>query len=75
MDIIKEQVRCPECGRFLNKLASICPYCGAKPVASPGKPAYFCKKCGQEIPLSSIRPKKPGPASDILYCPYCGVKT
>ena len=31
----KDEVSCSSCGRFIKKLAEICPYCGAKPDNPP----------------------------------------
>jgi hypothetical protein len=28
---------CPNCGKFIKKLAAICPYCGAKPDNLPSE--------------------------------------
>ena len=35
MDVKEEESKCPNCGKFIKKLAAICPYCGAKPVDLP----------------------------------------
>jgi len=52
--------KCPECGRFVKKLATLCPYCRAKTVEDPGKPLSQCKRCGKKIARQEER------------CPYCG---
>jgi uncharacterized OB-fold protein len=31
----EKQTSCPKCGRFIEILAEICPYCGAKPKDLP----------------------------------------
>ncbi|MCL4377043.1 MAG: zinc ribbon domain-containing protein, partial [Actinobacteria bacterium] len=31
----KDKTFCPNCGKFIKKLAAICPYCGAKPENPP----------------------------------------
>jgi hypothetical protein len=35
MDKRNEEEKCPSCGKFIKKLAAICPYCGAKPADLP----------------------------------------
>ena len=29
VDLLKELIKCPDCGRFLLNTAIVCPYCGA----------------------------------------------
>ncbi len=52
--------KCPDCGRFVKKLATLCPYCLAKTVEDPEKSVTQCKSCGRDI------------ASEVDRCPYCG---
>ena len=33
----EKQTSCPKCGRFIEILAEICPYCGAKPKELPSE--------------------------------------
>ncbi|HEY4696095.1 MAG TPA: hypothetical protein VIH13_04325 [Candidatus Hydromicrobium sp.] len=35
MVIENHNIKCPGCGRFIRKLASLCPYCGAKTMVAP----------------------------------------
>jgi DNA-directed RNA polymerase subunit RPC12/RpoP len=67
-------IKCPGCGRFIKKLASICPYCGAKTVVAPDKGGFICRNCGKRVPQRNIQPNKKDNISDIEHCPYCGVK-
>jgi hypothetical protein len=32
-----DKISCPNCGKFIKKLAEICPYCGAKPHNPPSE--------------------------------------
>jgi len=67
-------IRCPGCGKFIRKLALICPYCGAKPAVPPNKGEFICRNCGKRIPPKNIQPDKKDYISIINRCPYCGVK-
>ena len=67
-------IKCPECGRVIRKLASICPYCGAKAVVSPEKGGIICRNCGKKIPPKNIRSNQSDNVSYTSHCPYCGVK-
>ncbi len=67
-------IKCPHCGKFIRKLASICPYCGAKPVNPPDKGGFICRNCGKKIPPKNIQPHKKNYSSAISRCPYCGIK-
>jgi len=74
MVIENNDIKCPECGRFIRKLASMCPYCGAKTVVFPEKAGIICRNCGKKILPKNIRSNKSDNVSYTSHCPYCGVK-
>jgi DNA-directed RNA polymerase subunit RPC12/RpoP len=67
-------IKCPQCGKFIKKLASLCPYCGARTATPPDKGGFFCKNCGKRIPIKNIGPNKKNYIGTTSHCPYCGVK-
>lgn len=60
-------IKCPSCGRQIDKLSAFCPCCGNKlPVDDSAKPdcsaKRYCAACGSEL------------NSAAAFCPHCGAK-
>ena len=67
IEAVDGTIKCPSCGRQIDKLSAFCPCCGnklssddsAKPDCSAKR---YCAACGSEL------------NSAAAFCPHCGAK-